>query len=210
MPTEQEMANILAAYDETQHDLGIFMDGIRKWFDEHRRLRCPHSSIVHSVKCRLKDRDHLREKVQRKSGEDGEAINSDNIFKKITDLAGVRVLHLYQDQFPDIHAAIRDKIERQKDWVLNEPPKAYVFRKARHWCRAKGKLLHECALRCQTEGRFSTLLRNSSAHLVRGNLGASGPHTKLPHQLRKPSMQGAVEGAGEISGSWESTGRLYF
>jgi len=127
MPTEQEMANILAAYDETQHDLGIFMDGIRKWFDEHRRLRCPHSSIVHSVKCRLKDRDHLREKVQRKSGEDGEAINSDNIFKKITDLAGVRVLHLYQDQFPDIHAAIRDKIERQKDWVLNEPPKAYTW-----------------------------------------------------------------------------------
>jgi putative GTP pyrophosphokinase len=126
MPTEQELADILSAYDEIEHDLGIFMDGIRKWFDEHRRLRRNHSSIVHSVKSRLKDRNHLKDKISRKWDDDC-PISSENVFEKITDLAGVRVLHLYQDQFPLIHVEILDKIHKQKDWTLVEPPKAYTW-----------------------------------------------------------------------------------
>ena len=126
MPTEKELADILSAYDEVEHDLGIFMDGIRKWFDEHRRLRRNHSSIVHSVKSRLKDRNHLKDKIFRKW--DGDCpISPENVFEKITDLAGVRVLHLYQDQFPLIHVEILDKIHKQKDWILVEPPKAYTW-----------------------------------------------------------------------------------
>ena len=125
-PTNQELDQILAAYEDIEHDLGIFMDGIRKWFDEHRRLRRPHASVVHSVKSRLKDRDHLTEKIRRKWSED-DPITAANIFGKVNDLAGVRVLHLYQDQFPAIHIEILDKIEKQKDWVLVEPPKAYTW-----------------------------------------------------------------------------------
>lgn len=126
MPTEQELIDIVSAYDEIEHDLGIFMDGVRKWFAEHRRLRQNHPSIVHSVKCRLKDRNHLRDKISRKWKE-GCPIGPENIFEKITDLAGVRVLHLYQDQFPLIHDEIMDKIHKQRDWVLVEPPKAYTW-----------------------------------------------------------------------------------
>ena len=126
IPTEQELVDILHAYDDIEHDLGIFMDGIRKWFDEHRRLRRPHSSIVHSVKSRLKDRNHLKEKIARK-WDDENPINAKNVFEKITDLAGVRVLHLYQDQFPLIHVEILEKIHKQKDWTLVEPPKAYTW-----------------------------------------------------------------------------------
>lgn len=126
IPTEQELADIVTAYDDVEHDLGIFMDGIRKWFDEHRRLRRHHSSIVHSVKSRLKDRNHLKEKISRKWDSDC-PIGPENVFEKITDLAGVRVLHLYQDQFPQIHVEILDKIHKQKDWTLVEPPKAYTW-----------------------------------------------------------------------------------
>lgn len=126
MPTEQEIAEILTAYDNIEHDLEIFMDGIRKWFDEHRRLRSHHSSIVHSVKSRLKDRIHLKDKIFRKWNSEF-PIDNKNIFEKITDLAGVRVLHLYQDQFPKIHMEILDKINKQKDWTLVEPPKAYTW-----------------------------------------------------------------------------------
>jgi len=122
----QAVDEILSAYESIEHDLSIFMDGIRKWFDEHRRLRRPHSSVVHSVKSRLKNRDHLKEKLLRKSS-DVDPITSANIFERITDLAGVRVLHLYQDQFPQIHVEILDKIERQKDWFLVEAPKAYTW-----------------------------------------------------------------------------------
>jgi putative GTP pyrophosphokinase len=126
MPTEKELADIFAACDEVEHDLGIFMDGIRKWFDEHRRLSRPHSLVVHSVKSRLKDRAHLRDKISRKWEVDS-PITSENIFDRITDLAGVRVLHLYQDQFPRIHAEILEKVHKQKDWTLVEPPKAYTW-----------------------------------------------------------------------------------
>ncbi|GAB1392976.1 RelA/SpoT domain-containing protein [Rhodocyclaceae bacterium] len=125
-PTTEVLDQILIAYDEIDHDLTIFMDGIRKWFDDHKRLRQPHSSVVHSVKSRLKDRNHLKDKVCRK-WDHSDPITPENIFEKITDLAGVRVLHLYQDQFPKIHAEILDKVERQKDWVLVEPPKAYTW-----------------------------------------------------------------------------------
>ena len=126
VPTNEVVDKILFAYDEIDHDLAIFMDGIRKWFDDHKRLRLPHSSVVHSVKSRLKDRDHLRDKICRK-WEESDPITAENVFEKIMDLAGVRVLHLYQDQFPKIHAEILDKVERQKDWVLVEPPKAYTW-----------------------------------------------------------------------------------
>ena len=125
-PTDLALDEILAAYEDIEHDLGIFMDGIRKWFDEHRRLRRPNSSVVHSVKSRLKDRGHLKEKIRRKWSE-ADPITAENVFNSVTDLAGVRVLHLYQDQFPQIHVEILDKVERQKDWVLVEPPKAYTW-----------------------------------------------------------------------------------
>jgi len=126
MPTDAELAQILAAFDDIEHDLTIFMDGIRKWFDEHRRLRSQHTSIVHSVKSRLKNRDHLKDKIVRKWDSES-PISPTNVFERINDLAGVRVLHLYQDQFPNIHTEVLDKINRQKDWTLVEPPKAYTW-----------------------------------------------------------------------------------
>jgi putative GTP pyrophosphokinase len=125
-PTEDDLTNIVEAYVEIEHDLNIFMDGIRKWFDGHRRLRIADANIVHSVKSRIKDRNHLRDKIIRKWSE-VDPINKYNFFEKITDLSGVRVLHLYQDQFPKIHEEILDKVNRQKDWVLVEAPKAYTW-----------------------------------------------------------------------------------
>ena len=44
----------------------------------------------------------------------------------MTDLAGVRVLHLYQDQFPVIHACIMNQMESQ-EWVFQEQPKVYSW-----------------------------------------------------------------------------------
>lgn len=58
--------------------------------------------IIHSIKSRTKDPEHLRDKLHRKY-EKGESISKDDFLERITDLAGVRVLHLYNDQFPLIH-----------------------------------------------------------------------------------------------------------
>jgi putative GTP pyrophosphokinase len=44
------------------------------------------------------------------------------VFQQITDIAGVRVLHLYLEQLRQIDDAIRNK-----DWIFVENPKAYSW-----------------------------------------------------------------------------------
>lgn len=116
----------LAAFDERFHELSIFMNGIERWFATHPRLSTGPFPLVHSVKSRLKNRDHLRDKIARKESE-GTPIDATNLFSRITDLAGVRVLHLYQEQARVIHEEILDKVDNKRDWVLNEDPKAYTW-----------------------------------------------------------------------------------
>lgn len=116
----------LVAFSEKTHELSLFMEGVAKWFVTHPKLHCADLPIVHSVKMRLKDPDHLRKKLERKWSEDA-PVGPDNLLDKITDLAGVRVLHVYQDQFPKIHAEILNKVRVLKDWHLPESPRAYTW-----------------------------------------------------------------------------------
>lgn len=62
--------------------------------------------MSHSIKARLKDPEHLRNKLKRKF-EKGIMATEDTLFHKVTDLVGVRVLHLYQDQFQLIYIEIK-------------------------------------------------------------------------------------------------------
>lgn len=78
---------------------------------------------VHSVRYRIKDPNHLIEKIIRKRMEDPErVINIDNYKTEITDLIGLRALHLFKEDWLHIHNSINDK------WDLVETPTAY-FRK---------------------------------------------------------------------------------
>lgn len=114
------------SFEQKRHEFQIFMDGVSQWFLTHPKLRSTKFPEVHSVKSRLKDREHLREKIRRKRDE-GVEITSADLFERITDLAGVRVLHLHQDQFREIHQEILVKVDDQRDWFLPEPPKAYTW-----------------------------------------------------------------------------------
>lgn len=126
MSDHQNVSAALAAFDDRSHELSIFMKGIENWFATHPRLSGGSSPTVHSVKARLKNRDHLAAKIARKQS-DADPIDAQNLFTRVTDLAGVRVLHLYQEQARAIHAAIVDKVECKRDWVLNEKPRAYTW-----------------------------------------------------------------------------------
>lgn len=126
MDTSPAVEASLIAFDERTHELTIFMDGIGRWFETHPKLALSTPSIVHSIKTRLKDREHLRDKIARKSKPE-DPIKPDNIFTRITDLAGVRVLHLYQEQAQFIHEEIMKKVNQKGDWFLPEPPKAYTW-----------------------------------------------------------------------------------
>lgn len=126
MDKEQSIQEALTAYEAKIHELTIFMDGVGQWFLSHPKLRKPDFPLVHSVKTRLKDQNHLKEKISRKWTET-DPISPENIFEKITDLAGTRVLHLHQEQFPFIHNEILLKVNDLKDWYLPEPPMAYTW-----------------------------------------------------------------------------------
>lgn len=124
-----EVPNVLralVAFDDRAHELSIFMSGIERWFATHPLLSRGPLPVVHSVKSRLKDRSHLKEKIARKQT-DTSPIDATNLFTRITDLAGVRVLHLHQDQVRAIHDEILDKVRNKGDWVLDEAPRAYTW-----------------------------------------------------------------------------------
>ena len=76
---------------------------------------------VHSLKFRIKDPEHLIEKIVRKKIEDpSRDITLETYRVEITDLIGVRALHLFKDEWSHIHQAVTST------WDLHETPKAYI------------------------------------------------------------------------------------
>jgi ppGpp synthetase/RelA/SpoT-type nucleotidyltranferase len=75
---------------------------------------------IHSVKSRVKDPEHLIEKIirktqdrKRKYGEDFK-FSIDNYREEITDLIGIRAIHIFKDDWEDIHSFIT------KNWKVVE------------------------------------------------------------------------------------------
>lgn len=75
---------------------------------------------VHSVRYRIKDSEHLIEKIIRKKIEDSNSnITLDNYKEDVTDLIGLRALHLYKDDWENVHDFIMDKWNCIKTPVAN-------------------------------------------------------------------------------------------
>lgn len=116
---------LLTQFDDLRHDLKTFMNGVVEFIGDHPDLNKTGCEIVHSYKARIKDREHLREKISRKVSQ-GRDISAENLFTEITDLAGVRIMHLFQEHFARIDEVIRKRVA-DGDWVLGERPKAYTW-----------------------------------------------------------------------------------
>jgi putative GTP pyrophosphokinase len=112
-------------YKDKLFEFEQFLPSVLAFFEKHRVLNKKPFPIIHSIKSRFKDSEHLEEKLIRKRDE-GNMINTTNLFTEITDFIGVRVLHLYQEQFVEIHKAINEKLE-SSDWILVEPAKAFTW-----------------------------------------------------------------------------------
>lgn len=79
------------------------------------------SPAIHSLNYRLKAPDHLLEKIIRKRMQDpARVITLENYREKISDLIGVRALHLFKEDWQGIHKYICE------NWSLAEQPVAYV------------------------------------------------------------------------------------
>lgn len=115
---------IVLAYlnPEKQYELKAFLQTVLFFFENNPALK----GIVHSVKSRMKDPEHLKDKIQRKLKSE-KIIDENNLFTVVNDLIGVRVLYLYQDQFQLIHNELLKKVDETKDWMFVEAPKAYTW-----------------------------------------------------------------------------------
>lgn len=121
-----KIENIANLFDsDRRHEFQIFMEGIVSFIGKHPSLNRGNERIVHSFKSRLKDQEHLKEKIDRKLRA-GKLLTVDNLFESITDLAGVRILHLFQQDFAKIDALVRKRVA-DGDWYLSERPKAYTW-----------------------------------------------------------------------------------
>ncbi|WP_330947718.1 hypothetical protein [Thermomonas sp. LB-4] len=106
------------------------------------------SDVVHSAKRRAKSDASLAKKIEMKRAE-GCQITSDNIFKEITDIYAVRLIHLYPQDISVIHRAIEHHAQA-KDWVFAEKPKAYT------WDPESKDFLQGLGLKCSIKPSYYT------------------------------------------------------
>jgi ppGpp synthetase/RelA/SpoT-type nucleotidyltranferase len=123
--TALDLDGCLAEYNRNRHHLKAWAASITEFFTQHPTLSQSSDSIVHSVRMRMKDEAHLRDKLQRKA-EDGTVVNPSTLLNVVTDLAGVRLLHLFQLQFDQIHYVIQEQV-KGGNWALHEKPVAYTW-----------------------------------------------------------------------------------
>jgi putative GTP pyrophosphokinase len=81
---------------------------------------------VHSLKWRVKSCDHLHDKLERKMIDAKVEkkkfdITPENLFEKINDLAGCRILHLYTKQFQPIHECLTRIFDEYKYELIEGP-----------------------------------------------------------------------------------------
>lgn len=116
---------LIKLFQDKKFEYEQFLIQVLTFFQKHPQLNQKEFPIVHSTKSRTKDIEHLKDKLNRKIAK-GNKITEENLFSEITDLIGVRVLHLHQEQFKEIHKAIMQKIY-DEEWKLDEEPKALTW-----------------------------------------------------------------------------------
>lgn len=82
--------------------------------------------FIHSSKFRVKDSDHLLDKIQRKilsakKNNEKFDLTEENLFSRINDLAGYRILHLHTQQLIDIDRELRSIFKEYRYSIIENP-----------------------------------------------------------------------------------------
>jgi putative GTP pyrophosphokinase len=125
-PTPQQVEACIECYKQHRHNIDTFGTSVRGFLATHPDLTAGDLPAIHSTKYRMKSEDHLRAKIIRKKEDEDRLITPETFLKEVTDLSGVRVLHLHKEQFLAIHEVISQQIAT-KYWAAFEPPKAYTW-----------------------------------------------------------------------------------
>jgi putative GTP pyrophosphokinase len=119
----QRITQAVKRFDAERSNFEYVAKNVFALLAEHPELR----KLIHSVKWRVKDREHLEHKLIRKTIQLPKAdkpveepITADNLFDRIEDLAGVRILHLHTNQFKPINKLLLKTLEDQQ-WIVTAP-----------------------------------------------------------------------------------------
>lgn len=138
------------------------------------------SASIHSIRSRLKDPDHLRDKLVRKWQRAGENfdVRPDNLLVAMNDLVGIRILHLYTRQIQEIDATLREILDENKFNLIEGPS-------ARTWDDESRAFFQECNIGTQTSPSLYT-----SVHYV----VESASRTKITAEIQVRTLMEEVWG----------------
>ncbi len=148
---------------------------------------------IHSVRWRMKEPEHLREKLVRKvleargKGRPLE-ITPENLLRRINDLVGIRILHLYTRQIRHIDESLREVFAESKFELLEGP-----F--ARTWDDESRAFFKECGIKTRTSPSMYT-----SVHYVI----SSASRTKMTAEIQVRTLMEEVWGEVDHSINYPS------
>ena len=79
------------------------------------------AEFIHFLKYRTKDTESLRAKLRRLHTATEDVVDASNLFERVTDLAGLRMIHLHTEQLVRIHPAILRMLGEQQYELAGEP-----------------------------------------------------------------------------------------
>lgn len=138
------------------------------------------SAIVHSIRSRLKDPEHLRDKLIRKWQRAGQEfdVRPDNLLVAVNDLVGIRILHLYTRQIQEIDGTLREILDENRFKLIEGP-----F--ARTWDDESRAFFQECSIQTQASPSLYT-----SVHYV----VESASRTKITAEIQVRTLMEEVWG----------------
>lgn len=126
--TEERLIDALVEHYQSKRDvLETLMDQLRALLTGNTGLY----KQVHSIKWRVKDPLHLRDKLIRRMTRAKERgsrfdVTRENLFTKINDLVGFRILHLHTSQMQEINSSLLALFEEEL-YRLREGPIARTW-----------------------------------------------------------------------------------
>lgn len=170
---------LLVRYKERIEHIEIFRTSLLAALTRSSELE----PLVHSLKSRLKDPDHLRNKLERKitvAQREGKPfqITPENLLVRVNDLAGIRILHLHTRQMEKIDPVLR-RIFDEQSYELVETPFA------RTWDDEYRQFFSSIGIQSQTSPNMYT-----SVHYVVG----SASRTKVTCEIQVRTLMEEVWG----------------
>ena len=172
------IARAIEHFEKNRRQFENLAEGLVERFSADRTL----GDMIHFIKYRVKKKESLQDKLKRLALE-GRAtpIDQANLFKRVHDLAGVRIIHLHPDQIKEIHPRILQILDEDQ-YVVIGVPVAYC------WDVENKSMFHEIGLETEDQSSMYTTVHYD----VRANTG-----TDIACELQVRSL--ADEVWGEVS-----------